>query len=258
MLTRLAEQVADGGYEVAKRLWDVFTVHGGGPLVPHGVSVFSDVQKRLPAAPMTTIFDVGANVGQTATRLTRLFPQSKIYSFEPMIESYRELVRATCRQPNVSCHHLALGDEPGEARMALDEDWSVNNTLIREISEASNGDAIDPVLVDTLDRFCITNKINQIDYLKIDTEGYDLKVLQGATGLLHEQRIGLIQVEAGMTRLNTKHVPFQEFQLFLESRGYLLFGIYDQRPEWTGEARLRFSNPVFIAESLMHQQRLAA
>ena len=66
--------------------------------------------------------------------------------------------------------------------------------------------------------------------------------------MLNANNIGFIQVEAGMNPANKLHVPLQAFVDFLSPFGYVLFGIYEQHLEWTGENRLAFSNPVFISE----------
>ena len=95
---------------------------------------------------------------------------------------------------------------------------------------------------------CQAESINYIDILKIDTEGFDIEVLKGASTMLKANQISFIQVEAGMNPHNKLHIPLQQFVDYLTPYGYVLFGIYEQHLEWTGEKRLSFSNPVFISE----------
>jgi hypothetical protein len=101
----------------------------------------------------------------------------------------------------------------------------------------------------TLDRFCEVEGMKNIDFLKIDTEGYDLEILKGAETMLKKQAIDFVQVEAGMNARNTRHVPFADFVQYLASRDYTLFGLYDQHLEWNGDRMLRFCNPVFISRN---------
>jgi hypothetical protein len=84
--------------------------------------------------------------------------------------------------------------------------------------------------------------------MKIDTEGYDLHVLRGARGMLADQKIDLVQVEAGISPENVRHVRLEAMKSYLEERDYFLFGFYDQVPEWpTGRPHLRRANAVFIS-----------
>jgi hypothetical protein len=69
--------------------------------------------------------------------------------------------------------------------------------------------------------------------------------------MLQGHKITFIQVEAGMNPHNKLHVPLQDFVDYLTPFGYVLFGIYEQHLEWTGEKRLSFSNPVFISERML-------
>lgn len=84
----------------------------------------------------------------------------------------------------------------------------------------------------------------------------DFDVLRGSVNLLREQRIDFVEVEAGMHRDNTRHVPAEALKGYLEDCGYNLFGVYEQVQEWTlGEARLRRSNLVFLSRAIMAQNR---
>jgi len=108
----------------------------------------------------------------------------------------------------------------------------------------------------TLDDYCRAKSIGKVNYLKIDTEGGDLEVLRGGEGMLQEQRIDFVEVEAGMNADNKRHVPFEILKDYLESRGYPLFGVYEQVPEWpTKEPHLRRTNPVFISRRMIEMNR---
>jgi hypothetical protein len=92
------------------------------------------------------------------------------------------------------------------------------------------------------------NAIDRIDLLKIDVEGYDLKVLEGAKESLHARRIAFVIVEVGFDGNTSPHVQFEDVRIFLASHGYLVFGLYDQQVEWSGELRLRYANVCFCNE----------
>lgn len=216
--------------------------------VPHGFSPYYDLKRRKPE--MRVVVDVGANVGQTAALLTRTWPTAAVYCIEPFGATFEALQRNTEDEPRVRCVRAALGDRIGEEQAVVLRPRSVNNSMLtpEAVASAAAGATSETISVTTFDQFCIEQGLSHVDFLKIDTEGYDLHVLRGARAALQEQRISFIQVEAGMSPENTKHVPFAEIQQYLEQNGYVLFGIYDQTPEWDGQARLRFANPIFVAQ----------
>ena len=213
----------------------------------HGQDLEEDLKRRGLAPSL--IFDVGANVGQTARRLARAFPHAAIHAFEPFSKTYAELCRRVGQDPRIQTHCSAFGAEPDKRVVQLQ--GSLINSLKTSEKQFSPDTPSDTITVDTVDAFCERHEIETIDFLKIDTEGYDLNVIKGANRLLEAQHINLVQVEAGMTPHNHKHVPLTEFLSFLEPRGYQLLGLYDQTPEWSGELRLRFCNPVFISTHYM-------
>ena len=216
--------------------------------MPHGIEVFSDVQQRLPNYRIRTIFDVGAHLGESAREFVRAHPEARVYCFEPFLSTFERLRDETAGNPYVRCFPLALGAKKESIRVHA-KPFSSNNSLSdRGTASADPDSTLQSVEVDTLDSVTAAYEVEHIDFLKIDTEGYDLEVLRGAEGLLRSKRITFVQVEASMNPLNTKHVEFGAFTAYLEERGYLLFGLYDQTPEWSGEPRLRYCNPVFVLE----------
>jgi FkbM family methyltransferase len=241
--------MASGVLRTAKRTVERPLVRYLHRFTPHGLHLFCDLRTRVPSLTIETVFDVGANVGQSARKFRRNCPSARIYSFEPFRSTFEQLRENTRPLANVECVNLALGSESGEVTVAA-QPQSVSNSLRAGAGRAGTG-AAEVVRVETLDGFCAGRGIERIDLLKIDTEGYDLEVLRGAEGMLRAGRISLIEVEAGMSRRNSKHVPLADFVRHLEGRGFVLFGVYDQTPEWNGDACLRFSNPVFIAERLV-------
>jgi FkbM family methyltransferase len=214
--------------------------------LPWGFDFATDAGRRAAQVAFSTVFDVGANVGQSTLAFASLYPAATIWAFEPFDEAFRELQFAT-RHVNACCFKLALAAQPGTVNVELAAK-SVNNSLLR----TADSPAGETVQVATLDGFAAEHQISRIDFLKVDTEGFDLEVLKGAERLLCSAAITFVQVEAGMNRHNTKHVPFEQLKDHLEQRGYTLFGLYEQTPEWSGEARLRFANAIFLLASAPH------
>lgn len=218
--------------------------------LPHGLDIFSDIRVSLPKLDVRTVFDVGANIGQSALHYVEAFPRAKVYCFEPVLETFNELRSNVSAHVQVSTFRMALADSAGTGRMILaggSDLASLGGTS--DNADATNGEEVG---VETLDTFCRSGDIAHINYLKIDTEGGDLAVLKGASQMLTEQRIDIIELEAGMNRRNTHHVPFGAFDSFLGDRNYFLFGIYEQVLEWPSSSpNLRRSNPVFVSERVV-------
>jgi FkbM family methyltransferase len=221
----------------------------------HGFNLFMDLEHRIPGLPIAVIFDVGANVGQSTLEFRRCFPAAKIFCFEPVGSTFETLEKNVSGDPNLRAFRIALGSREGSAPMAVQKK-SVNSALLRSpTAHVPPGATVEMVEVNTLDAFCLKTGIARIDFLKIDTEGWDLEVLKGGNAVLAGHQVKIIKVEAGMNPFNRKHVPLRELQSHLESLGYALFGLYDQTPEWSGKARLRFCNAVFLPSELADEPR---
>lgn len=225
--------------------------------LPHGTNLFRDIENELPAWRAEMVFDVGANVGQSAERFLDAFPAAELYCFEPMPQTFAELDAKLPDEPRVHRVQLALGASRGTGAMKSTQSRSTGASLVPSMPDASSRDEdLVTVTVEPLDGFCAAEGIEHIGYLKIDTEGHDLEVLKGADRMLGDHRIDIVQVEAGMNRDNRLHVPLEHLKRHLEDRDYWLFGVYDQvleRP--TQEARLRRANLLFVSEHVMGPTR---
>jgi len=223
----------------------------------HGVSLHHDLRRLVPELRVNVLFDVGANCGQSAVEYSRCFPRARIYCFEPVRSTFLELCDRTSGMSHVQCHNVALGSTRGSARMVVDEKSELS--FVVEGDPVSVNDVrLEDVRMETLDHFCDEEKLEHIDLLKIDTEGQDLEVLRGGARLIDEMRISVLQVEAGVSRSNNRHVAFEAFREYLEPRRYALFGLYEQVHEWVDmKPHLRRVNAVFISSRIIDAARTA-
>ncbi len=166
-----------------------------------------DVLRRIKASGATaeTIIDVGANIGGWAVAAAEIFPEATVYSFEPASDTFHQLEAAAAGHRIVPVR-AALSDSPGTRTLhsVPGMDWMSSLEeldLSRMNLEASQHEEV-PCM--TLDEFCAERGIGSIDILKIDTEGHELAVLRGATGLLDRHAIGYIQFEMGIANLDTR------------------------------------------------------
>jgi FkbM family methyltransferase len=209
---------------------------------PRGADLFADLRNDLPRLEVRTVFDVGANVGQSVVKYLSEFPEATIFSFEPIPETFTQLQMNVGHNARVKLHNIALGAEPGELRMNLPEGHS-DTAFISD-------DGPIPVPAQTLDHFFA----GPINFLKIDTEGHDLEVLKGAGHLLRDSRIDVIQVEVGMSPRHSLHVRFEDMKGFMETNGMELFSIIDQTPNFVpGGPYMQRADAVFISKSISDQ-----
>ncbi|MCP4595376.1 FkbM family methyltransferase [Neptuniibacter sp.] len=227
--------------------------------MPFGVSIDHDIAQRFPDFQLNVIFDVGANVGQSALRYASTYPSSAIYCFEPIKATHERLLRNIERKDHkgqVQCFNMALGASEGTGTMVSDGVSTMNYLVNESRTHAANLKKTESVNISTLDEFCKANQISKISYLKIDTEGGDLDVLKGSEELLNTKGVDIVEVEAGMNPNNKHHVPLEILKAFLEENSYFIFGIYEQVNEWPKrEPHLRRSNIVFISEEMIRNSR---
>jgi len=202
----------------------------------------ADIEQLLPNIEVRTLFDVGANVGQTVMAMRPLFPEAKLYAFEPVRASYEQLLDTAGNFDDTECFNLALSDANSAATM-LARGTSQNNRIVEQ-----SGSQTEEVSLISGDIFCEEHGIDHIDYLKIDTEGHEMQVLRGLQSMLSDYRVDLIELEAGMNWGNKKHTPFEHLKGYLEPMGYYLFRFYEQVAEKRGRPHLRRVNVVFISQ----------
>jgi FkbM family methyltransferase len=225
--------------------------------LPFGMDPISDIKSILENYKIETIIDVGANTGQSALRLIKQLPDAVIHCIEPSFETFQILINTLSNNRNVFSYQIALGEKNGAHELFYGGNDSSMYTLVNSnIDKQLDRGEANKIKIQMLDTFCDKNDIKHVNFLKIDTEGYDLNVLKGAGSLYSKNAIDFIEVEAGMNPRNKFHVPFIDLKLFLEGKGYLLFGFYDQTHEWIEKKPfLRRCNAVFISETLADNQR---
>jgi len=129
------------------------------------------------------IVDVGANSGDYATAALNIFGENaRIICFEPSPEAFLRLTQRLSGHENVSCHNVGLSSSLGTKALYCDYPGSCVASLHPGHIPGTNIDLsrVEQVEVTTLDRFCGDCQIPQIDLLKLDAEGHELHILEGA------------------------------------------------------------------------------
>lgn len=218
---------------------------------PTGYDLARDITRWIPTLQVDTIIDVGANTGQSAHYFATAFERAVIHSLEPGSTIFEKLVENTRHLPSIVPHRVALDAQAGDHRHFVVED---DLSHLARDGEDIEGGVVETVSVETLGSFCRRIGIERVNILKVDTEGNDLAVLKGGDDLFRHGLVDIVQVEAGLNPMNDRHVLLQDFQNWLEERGYFLFGFYEQTHEFTGEPQLRRADVAFISPRLRKRE----
>jgi len=206
----------------------------------------ADVERYLPRLSISTVLDVGANVGQSAEVYRAAWPEADLWCVEPVSSTFEALLDHTADDARIHCFRLALGRTDGGVVHVTTGRRSTSNRVVDDEAEAAE-EPREPVPMRTGDAFCAEHGIEHVNLCKVDTEGLDLEVVAGFGQMLEAQAIDLLQVEAGLNPTNTAHVDLTRFRDLLEPLGYRLFYLYDQVLGFRGVPHLRRANPAFVS-----------
>lgn len=176
--------------------------------------------------------DIGANEGQTIRQLQRTFQRPQIHAFEPSRAVFEKLKTQWFRRP-VTFHSCALGASMRQSEF-INYERSVMSSLLpldldegnrfRDMREVSR----ELVEVQTVDRFIEQNELTRVDLLKIDTQGSDLAVLEGAAKALADGVIQTVLVELNFVPMYQGQAHAQEIVNFLAKHQLHLIDYYDK------------------------------
>ena len=182
-------------------------------------------------------FDIGANTGQSIHRFKKINDKSKIYSFEPTPHLFEGLTNDFEADKQVVLNNLGIGEKKGKLDFYSYKHHKINSLIpidreskfskSRIIASDSNDQEFEKVIkvdVTDLDSYCQERNINQIDFIKIDTQGYETKILEGMQRLLKEQRISMIELELILGFGYEETISFYDYEKFL-NKDYKLIAL---------------------------------
>jgi len=207
------------GYEISK---------------PHfGEKLWPDVQTVLGPSGVKTVFDCGANEGQSARDFLERYPEAKIYSFEPAPTAFKKLSLFAEANPRVTAVNKALGASLGRAEFHENTFDQTNSFLAADSRGKEHfGPALacrqmTEVEITTLDAYRKQEAIDQIDLLKIDVQGFELNVLKGAVETLAAKKINAIVLELLFVPLYENQATYHDIATLLAKYDYYVAGFYD-------------------------------
>ena len=185
------------------------------------------------------IFDIGACEGESSIQYSRLFPYSKVYSFEPVPTNVKMISDNFLRYniKNASFYNIALSSENGHQELYLSEgrpdnieagDWDFGN---KSSSLLEPGRPIESigflkfsksifVKTKTLESFCEDNEIGIIDFIHMDVQGAELLVLEGAGKMI--ENIKAIYLEVSRLEYYKGQPLEKDVKTFMQERNFVL------------------------------------
>jgi FkbM family methyltransferase len=207
-------------------------------------------QPWLEPGRVACILDVGANVGQSASRFAKSFPASVVHSFEPFPGAYAQLQRvAEASGGRIKAYPVACGERDGTFRIRADTASSASQLNRLDPNSAAGTDgatapgASVEIPVRSLDSFCAEHGLTAIDVLKTDTEGFDAKLLTGAEQLLASGAVRCVVSEVGFID-DRQHTPFDDVYRIMTRHGFELAGVYEIT--YLRNRRCDFANVLFV------------
>lgn len=189
----------------------------------------------LKRYPIRSILDVGANRGQFARLARTVFPDSRIYCFEPLPDAYNDLqIWAEKQDGNVLTFNMAIGNDSCSVNMHLhrehDDSSSILATteLYSQLYPFSREQIEISVSQTTLDDFMINAPSPPESELliKMDVQGYEERVIEGGTSTLAKARACIIEI--CIDKLYEKQSTFDNIYRMMRHHGYRYAGNLEQ------------------------------
>lgn len=182
--------------------------------------------KLLNYYGIDVVFDVGANVGYYAHAIRKMGYKGKIISFEPMKTAFHQLQYLAKGDSLWFSENIALGDFDGSSEINISSN-SVSSSLLEPANYffdiAPNAKYIGKEKI-TVHRFdSIADKYltgNENIFIKIDTQGFERKVLEGCGDYL--SKIKGLQLELSIVPFYSSQLDYLEFISYLKQFGFML------------------------------------
>lgn len=184
--------------------------------------VHAAVKRVYHAKPV--IFDVGANIGNWSQSFLKAVPEAKIYLFDPS-PGCQAAIREK-KLPGITLFPFALGEtaetktyfssSPTDGSASL---HSRRDTPFQKLTYQSS-----IVEVRTLDELIESEKIDCVDFMKMDIEGHELFALRGAKRSLAAGKIRALSFEFGCGNINSRTF-FRDFWELLTEANFSIYRI---------------------------------
>ena len=194
---------------------------------------FDELLKEKVNKQNPIIFDIGGHNGGSIKRFKKIFNKPIIHSFEPNKEVFQIMKKSYQNDSQVFCNNFALGNIIEEKNLNItafsgkssfykinaDTEWSKNRGLTTSIISTEK------VKINTVDNYIKEKKIDTVDFMKLEVQLYEDKVLEGSLNSLKNGKIKIIEVEIIFNDYYEKYFTFNDIEKYLSLNNFRMVGI---------------------------------
>jgi FkbM family methyltransferase len=169
-------------------------------------------------------FDVGFHDGASTGEILRARPKAQVKGFDPSRFALQCYEKNFISDKRIAFENQGLSSEPGE--LEFHDYQNMCNSLAPRKEMWGQTLTIYKVPITTVDKFCAERGIDRINLMKIDAEGYDLSVLEGARELLTNQGVDLFMFEFASGWSASKRYLWEVHEYF-EALPYRLYHLFN-------------------------------
>lgn len=198
---------------------------------------------------LLTYIDVGA-ADYTNTRWWKISKNIDFIGFEPNTDEFKKITNK--KFGKFTIHNFALGEKTGKMKLNITKNEFVSSFLEPNFKKLSN--------YPNYDRFKIKKKIKidvkklddlrllNADFIKIDTQGYNLRVLKGSKNTIN--KVLGVDIETEFFQMYRNQHLFEDTKKYLESKNFVFINFYNLR-RWQlyqnfNYGKLIWSNSLFL------------
>lgn len=200
----------------------------------------------LASYGIRTILDVGAHEGGFAEEVRAILPSAMLHSFEPVGRSYRRLKSREQFDSRFRAWNLAIGERTGQTVVNINSLSASSSllplgTLTDHWPQATMTQQ-EAVAISTLDDWHSKVEIEEAILLKADVQGYEDRVLMGASRLL--ERVSVVVLEVSFEQFYAGQPLFDDIYSLMRRNGFFLKGMFDPIYDANSERQIQ-CNAIF-------------
>lgn len=215
--------------------------------------VFDMIRHFLPENPI--ILEAGAFNGNETNVMKKFWPDSIIYSFEPVPEAYNWLVNSVKSLKDVYCFSIALSNKTGYHKFYLSEERSNPGVAFQSGSLLQPKDHLifcpdiifkDSIVVPTItiDKWAKIYGVSKIDMMWLDMQGMELEVLKASPNIMSTVKVVYTEVE--FSEVYFGQGKYDDMKKFMEQNGFIIFGKNFEIPGRVNDGWGWFGDVIFI------------
>lgn len=175
----------------------------------------------LPYNPI--IVEIGANTGQGTVGLAKQFKYGRIYAFEPRPEAFILLQKNLSTFPNTTPINLAISDLNGMVSLNIPSHDRTQASVLMNDNEDEETISIHSFV---LDEWCQLNGIPKVDFIRLDVNGMEFKILQSSPTIVSNAIVIITKTYFHKPRNAVVHYKY--LKKFLEYQGFELLSHWYQ------------------------------